>query len=205
MLRVFARAQVHPTEDPERVLTALRNLFPDATRIEVRQLPRGDYFAEAEGATLWHLGTLIRALQIPDTARGVMLRGRRGEERTSRFLLGKQAAYMGRVNFGGVDSPLGAVEVRLDADTGDELVQAVYDIAPDTTVAAEWSRVPYDKRPQDLQRKPLAAPVGPEGAPVVVKEAKKVMRADEVETGREGGWETLDEGDLTGEGDEDEA
>ncbi|HWG91734.1 MAG TPA: hypothetical protein VNZ52_12870 [Candidatus Thermoplasmatota archaeon] len=193
MLRVSARALIHPTEDPDRVIKAVQNLVSDGT------LTVQDGWVYVTGGTLAQLAELIRNHQIPDTARGVMLRGRRGEEKVSRFMMGKQAALMGRPNFGGVDSPLGSIEITLEADEGPELVRAVYEAAPDTTVSPEWSRIPYDERPEDVKRKPLAAPVAPTGEKVALKQARQVMRADEVDTKEEGGWETLEEADYGGD------
>lgn len=116
MQRVRASAPVRPTEDPEKVTRAVRNLFPDA-RMEVR--PDA---VSGETESLDRLREMIRNQKIRDAARSQLLQGRRGT-RTA-FPLSKQAAFAGRVNFG-ASSPLGPIEVEIESDDLDAVIDFV--------------------------------------------------------------------------------
>lgn len=126
MTRIVAKIQVvapvHPTEDAEKVIQAVRQIFPDA---EVHD--EGDQVR----AMTTSLDTLIRKAseeRVLDAARGTLWRGRKGAHRT-RFEVNKQAAFVGRVNFNEVTHPLGDLEVNLEVDDLDALLDK---IAPPT-------------------------------------------------------------------------
>lgn len=155
MLRIRARAPVRLTEDPERVRRALLNLFPDAQLTESRDL------VEGTTGSLVRLAELVRSHQIPDTARGVLLRGRRGETTRTRILLGKQAAFVGRPNFGVEPTPLGEIEVEIEADDERELLYAIYSVGFDTMVPEEFSRTPREFRPENVPLIPGGTPAKP--------------------------------------------
>lgn len=124
--KVRVTAEVHPTEDPDRVARAVRNLFPDA---EV-QLKDDELVAEASDLT--RLRDLIEDQEIQDTARTQLLHSRQGDRLV--FTLSKQPAYAGAVNFAVDRSPLGDLEVVVEADDVDVLVDRV---APATEVVEE--------------------------------------------------------------------
>lgn len=94
---------VHPTEEEEKVLKAIRNLFPDA-RIEVEE---NRVFAIARD--LKHFKELLKRQKILDTARSELLRGRRGNEVV--VFLNKQTATVSRINFCEEDVPLSPLKV----------------------------------------------------------------------------------------------
>ena len=143
VLRIHVRAPVRPTELPERVREAILNLFPEA------KLDAGRDAIEGEAPNLDRLAQLVRQYQIPDTARGILLRGRRGATTQTTFLLGKQAAAAGAPNLGVQPGPLGEIEVTVQAETDRELLYAIYSVGFDTTVPEEWSRVPREYRPAE--------------------------------------------------------
>ncbi|MHB8604746.1 MAG: RNA-binding domain-containing protein [Thermoplasmatota archaeon] len=147
-IRVLVRAAVRPTEDPERVERAVLNLFPGA------DLARGALEITGEARDLARLASLVSEHRIPDTARGVMVRGIDAADATrSRFLLGKQAAFVGKPNFGPQASPLGEIEVTLAAESPQALERAIYACAPDTTVPDDLATVPRSERtPADVER-----------------------------------------------------
>jgi predicted RNA binding protein with dsRBD fold (UPF0201 family) len=120
--RVRVETPIHPTENPEKVMRALRNLFPDL-RIESTAHQIG-------GTTenLDRLRELIRNQRIRDTARRQLIAGRR-ENRTT-VSLSKQAAFVGVVNFA-ASSPLGDIAVEIEADDLD----AAIDYIAESTVA----------------------------------------------------------------------
>ncbi len=142
MASIRLRAPVNATEDASRVSSAVLNLFPEAT------LTTSEGQVSGDGGSLERLAELIRNHQIPDTARGTMLRGRRGA--VTRFRLGKQAAYVNHPNFGAsgdATGPLGDIEVVVEAKDEDSLLKLLYETAPDTTCDAELSTIPPSLRP----------------------------------------------------------
>lgn len=83
--------EIHPTEDAEKVLNAVKNLFPDA-KVKIEN---GKLFAIARD-----LGTfreLLRRQKILDTARSELIERRREKEIT--IYLNKQTATVSKINF----------------------------------------------------------------------------------------------------------
>ncbi len=122
MHRVRVEAPIHPTENPEKVTRALRNLFPDL-RIESTA-----HRIIGTTENLDRLRELIRNQRIRDTARRQLVAGRR-ENRTT-VSLSKQAAFVGVVNFA-ASSPLGDIAVTIESDDLD----AAIDYLAESTVA----------------------------------------------------------------------
>lgn len=140
-LRIHVRAPLRATEDPTKVAKAIEALFPGA------EVMLTEAEATAVAPSLDRLRELVRSQRIPDTARGVMLGGLAEDGASARFLLGKQAAAVGRAHFGPLRSPLGDLEVALFGDEPGEVELAIYKLAPDTTVPAELAEVPPALRP----------------------------------------------------------
>jgi len=82
---------VHPTEDEEKVIEAVRNIFPDA---EIK-IEDGKLIAIARD--LSRLRDLLRKQRILDTTRSELIRNRHGNEIT--VYLNKQTATVSRINF----------------------------------------------------------------------------------------------------------
>ena len=119
---------VHPSEDPEKVRSAIEKLFPDAEITEV------DGGFEAEADNLDRFSKQIRKQKILDTTRSVMMRGsRRGGIRTT-FYLNKQVAFMGKVSFTEERAILGSIKVKVEDDDIDALIDTV---APETVDGEE--------------------------------------------------------------------
>lgn len=117
-------APVKDTEVPERVVEAVRNLFPEA-ELEHRH---GEVLGEAHGMD--HFSELLHRQEILDTARGAFFENRRGD--TFSFDLKKQAAVVGVVNFSvGTPGELGDIHVRVRVE--DPTVEEYVDhVAPPT-------------------------------------------------------------------------
>jgi predicted RNA binding protein with dsRBD fold (UPF0201 family) len=117
------RATVKPTEDADKIMLAILNIFPDAELEVIDNEIRGT----ASG--IERFGELLRSQKIRDAARGVLLRSR--SEDGLRLLLNKQVAFMGKVNFDS-EGPLGNIEVVV----GDDNIEGFIDkIAPRTAEA----------------------------------------------------------------------
>ncbi|HIQ38745.1 MAG TPA: hypothetical protein EYH53_01915 [Methanothermococcus okinawensis] len=117
------RTRIKPTEDREKVIKAVRNIFRDA---EI--LIDEDNILTAEAKSLKILKELIRRQAILDAVRMVLEKGISGN--STRFVLNKQAAYCGVVNF---DRDIhGGIEVKVIAEEGENIKAIVKDIAPRT-------------------------------------------------------------------------
>lgn len=117
-VRVTIEAPIRPTEDPERVLQAVRQIFPDSA-------------PKVEGSWVRGRASGIKMMlkkagdeRVMDAARGALWRGRLGETGT-RFELNKQAAFMGRINFNEVSHPLGDLVVTIETDDLDALLDRI--------------------------------------------------------------------------------
>ncbi len=121
MVKVVASARSYPTEDVERVRRCLLNIFPDA------ELREEEGKVTATTGDLSRFKELIRNHRILDSTRAVMLRGMADD--AIRFLLNKQAAFVGKISFAEGNAPLGHIEVIIG---GDGLEALIDDVAPRT-------------------------------------------------------------------------
>jgi predicted RNA binding protein with dsRBD fold (UPF0201 family) len=116
MLQVRVETPCYPTEDPDKVVAALRTLFPDLL------VDRRPDAVVGTTSRLDRLRERIRDQRIRDTARRQMLAGRTGDRTTIR--LSKQAASLGVVNFA-VGSPLGDIVVEIESDDVSAVINEV--------------------------------------------------------------------------------
>jgi hypothetical protein len=117
---VRIRARCHPTEDRERIVNAIKGLFPDA---EVT----GEDVISARAESVEAFAEMLRRQRIRDAARAVLRRGLSGK--TTSFMLNKQVAAVGKVSFAEEDHPLGDIEVTIESD---DILSLIDHIAPDT-------------------------------------------------------------------------
>ncbi len=110
MPRVFVRTVCKPTENPDKVMRAMLNIFPD---LQIQQ--EGDEMV-GTGRSVDVLEEMLRNQKIRSAARGIFMKSVDGDKLT--FRLNKQAAFVGRANFA-ERSPLGDIEVTIeDEDLG---------------------------------------------------------------------------------------
>ncbi|HIQ32933.1 MAG TPA: hypothetical protein EYH55_05600 [Methanothermococcus okinawensis] len=120
---VKIRTRIKPTEDREKVIRAVKNIFRDA-EIEIDE----DNIVTGETRSLKKLKELIRKQAILDAARMILEKGISGN--STRFVLNKQAAYCRVVNF---DRDVhGGIDVKVIAEEGEDIRAIVKDIAPRT-------------------------------------------------------------------------
>lgn len=113
-MKLFVRAEVYPTENPEKVKAAIRNLFEAAVKEEEGESVKY-LVATGEGReSLKRFYTLLRSQGILDSARRILL------SKTS-FSLNKQAAYAGVISFS-ESTLLGSVEVEIYDENIEKLV-----------------------------------------------------------------------------------
>ncbi|HIP57855.1 MAG TPA: flagellar hook-basal body complex protein FliE [Archaeoglobus profundus] len=102
-VEILIETTVHPTEDVNKVIQAVKNIFPDA---EV-EIENGKLRAKA-----WDLSKfrdLLRKQRILDTARSELYRGVSGNEIT--IYLNKQTAVISKINFADEDAILSPLKV----------------------------------------------------------------------------------------------
>lgn len=116
-MRLRVEAEVRPTEAREKVEAAVKKIFPT---LELGQVENSVVGESADVGSLSRLHQLLRQQRILDSARSVMFSGRRGG--STRFMLNKQAAFVGRVSFTEGESPLGPIVVTLEAPDIDRLI-----------------------------------------------------------------------------------
>lgn len=115
--KIRARSRVNPTEDLQKVIKSLSNVF------EHDELELGEGYVEISGeiSCLQPLKEHLEKGRIRDTARKILLKGRSQGEIT--FKLSKQAAYAGKVNLVENElSSLGEIEVTIKSDNTDEVI-----------------------------------------------------------------------------------
>lgn len=119
-------SQVNPSEDPDKVRTAILNIFPDAS------VETDGGYARGETQSLDNFGSMIRRQKILDTARSVLFKGRSGDR--TRFLLNKQVAFTGKISFCDKSQVLGPIEVTV---TDPEIEALIDKTAPRTEDGVE--------------------------------------------------------------------
>lgn len=115
-------AQIHPTEIEERVTAAITNIFPNI-ELEVRT----DWISSKteNWDDLLYFSELLEKHRVLDAARKVVLNHLSGN--TTRFLLNKQTAYVGKINFCETEeeSPMGPLFVVLSSEQISELLDRI--------------------------------------------------------------------------------
>ena len=130
-MRLIVEIQIRPTEDQDKVLKALKNLFDlDDIRVEESGKFKKVIGVSDKVSSLKKFREKIWIQRILDTARSIMIRG--STENTIVFMLHKQAAYAGRVSFieNENESSLGPMIVRIETKAPREIIDW---IAPKTS------------------------------------------------------------------------
>lgn len=121
---VYVEAEVNPTEDEEKVRTAINNVLGNAS-IEIKPSHKGSILtAEAKGQdALIKLRNLLRSDRIRDAARRLLFKSIRGKAII--FFLNKQVAFAGHVSFSEetAESPLGPIRFSIESDDPQGLVE----------------------------------------------------------------------------------
>lgn len=123
-VNVHVEADVNPTEDLEKVKSAVENIFGN---MSFKLLParRGSLLiAETQGMDgLALLHDLFRKERIRAAARRVLRKGTSGKSIV--FHLNKQVAFVGHISFSKAigESPLGPIKVEIRCDNPQQLVE----------------------------------------------------------------------------------
>jgi len=116
-MKVEVRACVHPSENPEKVASAVKNIFPDLTLTIEDKKVKGD---STDSEILENFKDRLGLQAIRDSARRE-LKNRR-KENSLQFLLNKQAATVSKISFSNGNTPLGSIKVKIESDNLDELI-----------------------------------------------------------------------------------
>lgn len=131
MISVKVSAAVYPTEDPEKVIKAVSSLFTgielqkeiiDANESDKGVSPSFRFTGEGGLDLLFTLHGLIRREKIIDSIRNKVFNKELSSEGLSvRFLLNKQAAFVGVPSIPAEEEPLGSIEVIIRAGSPEEM------------------------------------------------------------------------------------
>jgi predicted RNA binding protein with dsRBD fold (UPF0201 family) len=123
MFMLTVTCEIRPTEDKDKVVKAVTNLF-NLSKIEIiEDYPYNKLVGESDKIeSLVKLHRLLRQERILDAFRNVLLNNKTGN--TTEFKLNKQSAYVGRATLVTLDSesPLGPIVVRIVSDKIDEVI-----------------------------------------------------------------------------------
>ncbi len=116
--KITARAMVNPTEDRDKVINAISNIF----KFDELEIGDGYVSVTGENETLLDLRESLKIRKIRDTAARIFLNGIDGNK--INFSLSKQAALVHTPNF--VDkgmSNLGEIDVTIETDDVDGFIK----------------------------------------------------------------------------------
>jgi predicted RNA binding protein with dsRBD fold (UPF0201 family) len=123
-ISLHVEAEINPTESQEKVGLAIKTIFGDLS-LQLKPLHKASLLVgEGKGKEpLTRLCDLLRREHIRSAARAVFLEGM--DEKTIRFCLNKQVAYVGHVSFSRetAESPLGPIKVKIECREPRELVE----------------------------------------------------------------------------------
>lgn len=121
---VHVEAEVNPTEDEEKVKTAINNILGNASFTSNATYKGSVLKAEAKGLdSLIKLRNLLRNDRIRDAARKLLFRSISGNKIS--FCLNKQVAFAGHVSFSEetAESPLGPIRVTIETGNPRQVVE----------------------------------------------------------------------------------
>lgn len=142
MIHVKVSAPVYPTEDPEKVIRAISELFTDikiekkdnnSDKLQTGIKPSSLLSGEGGIDLLLVLHGLIRREEIIDSVRNKIIgAGLSGDGLSVHFLLNKQAAFVGIPSIPAQEEPLGSIEVDIRAGSQEEMRRLFEWLLPQT-------------------------------------------------------------------------
>jgi len=125
-VRVRLEATVAPSEDPRKVLAAIKNVLGDVDHT-VEETPRSIRVESEAAGNLDRVHDQLRDRQIRGAARRRLLAGRSGKSTT--VMISRQAATVGVVALcdSEGESPLGPIYLTVESERLDDLIQWLAD------------------------------------------------------------------------------
>jgi uncharacterized protein len=109
--KIYAKAELNPTEDIDKVTKTLNNLF----NYDEIEIGKNYILVSGEKESITNLRNDLKERKIRSVARKMMLKGINANK--IHFKLSKQAAFVGVPNFVEDDlSPLGEIDVEIETD-----------------------------------------------------------------------------------------
>jgi predicted RNA binding protein with dsRBD fold (UPF0201 family) len=132
MIEVKVSTTINPTEDEERVEEAVLKMFP-LIELETITTDEGK-FIEGKGdiESLRNIHDLFRREEIIDTARTRLEAGSYEDPTRTHFLINKQVATKGRLNFPAIEEPLGSIHVDIEVDDAEAMEILIEWLTPPT-------------------------------------------------------------------------
>lgn len=121
---IHIEAEVNPTEDEEKVKTAINNIVSNSTFTSNPGFKGSILKAEAKGQeSLVKLRNMLHNDRIRDASRKLLYRAIRDNKIS--FFLNKQVAYAGHISFSEEikESPLGPLKVTIETCTPTQIVE----------------------------------------------------------------------------------
>ncbi|NHJ49398.1 MAG: hypothetical protein FK733_16530 [Asgard group archaeon] len=122
MFRIKVMTKQHPTEDPKKIGTALKNIIQGAVQKETIGNDIYLFIESKEPRVLDQLFELLRQQRILDVARKTLRNGI--VENSTYFYINKQVAFIGKINFCDEEgeSPLGPIRIEIEYKNIDQLI-----------------------------------------------------------------------------------
>lgn len=122
MIKVTVSTVVNPTESKDKVYSALSQIFPEMD-FDYEELPeqRGKFTGENDIHSLKNIHYQIREEEIIDTSRTRLNVGLSEDGLETSFIISKQVATVGRLNYPAQAEPLGSIDVTIESDDEAEL------------------------------------------------------------------------------------
>lgn len=127
-ISVKVYANVNPTEVQDKVRGAILNFFKVDLVFQDLEMPNLSGKGDLESLRPLHLR--LRYERILDTSRNILLNGIYGN--STRFLLNKQVAYIGKLNFPAGEESLGSIHVEISCENEGDLLKVIDWLAPQT-------------------------------------------------------------------------
>lgn len=135
MIEVQVCARVNPTEDCEKVSTAIHAIFPGLD-LDYQSINANEIYNILVGKTnlkgLLNLHALLRKEAIIDTAHTQFEKNIMADISSTTFILSKFVAFIGRLNFPAEEESLGSIHVTFNANSLFELNRLIEWLAPPT-------------------------------------------------------------------------
>lgn len=119
---------LNPTEMKEKVEKAISNFIP--VELMIKESEINEIYGEGDIESLRKLRRSLREERILDTFRHILIDGIEGN--TTRFLINKQVAHIGKLNIPAGEESLGSIHVEISAQNREELMEIIDWLAPET-------------------------------------------------------------------------
>ncbi len=122
--KMEAHTTVHPTEDLDKVIKALSNVFDYDDLI----ITEDQITVTGSSSTLCPIKEFLKKRQTRDTARKILTKGLEPNLNEINFKISKQAAFAGIINLVEDDlSPLGEIEITIKTKKPEEFIDWLCD------------------------------------------------------------------------------